>query len=288
MKKCDMCKEFNGVECYGKNRRNKDGLHTTCKECKKRLDKDYVEKNKDKIKKRRQEYYKKNREKIIDKVNEYIPKNRDKRRRHGVTARKKYKTKAFQAYCDGFIKCAYCLECEFDLLTIDHIHGQGNEHRKFNNIQAGCDTYRWLKRNGYPPGFQVLCYNCQFRKKHIDAKPANPTHRQIQRMNYYAGIKKTCMEMYGGICRCGESDLMVLSLDHTNDDGAEHRRSLNKSGAAFYLHLRKNGFPNDPPLQVLCMSCQMRKRFGLSPKEICSEQGKDGQAVIDQDAAFPI
>jgi hypothetical protein len=24
--------------------------------------------------------------------------------------------------------------------------------------------HRWLKNSGYPPGFQVLCFNCNFAK----------------------------------------------------------------------------------------------------------------------------
>jgi hypothetical protein len=47
-------------------------------------------------------------------------------------------------------------------LTIDHINGGGRQHR----LQAGVkgDFYTWLKRNGFPPGFQVLCWNCNHAK----------------------------------------------------------------------------------------------------------------------------
>lgn len=27
---------------------------------------------------------------------------------------------------------------------------------------GGYQTYYWLKRNGFPPGFNVLCWNCQW------------------------------------------------------------------------------------------------------------------------------
>jgi hypothetical protein len=34
----------------------------------------------------------------------------------------------------------------------------GNKHRR---QIGGCGYfYRWLRKNGFPPGFQVLCYNC--------------------------------------------------------------------------------------------------------------------------------
>ena len=58
--------------------------------------------------------------------------------------------------------CWCCGEKEIVFLTIDHIGGGGNQHRKDNKIRAGHSTYLWLQRNGYPDGFRVLCWNCQF------------------------------------------------------------------------------------------------------------------------------
>ena len=57
-----------------------------------------------------------------------------------------------------------CVRCGFsDLraLCIDHIDGGGEAHRKAVSLGlGGKHFYYWLKRNGYPPGFQVLCMNC--------------------------------------------------------------------------------------------------------------------------------
>ena len=30
---------------------------------------------------------------------------------------------------------------------------------------SGYMTYKWLRKNGFPPGFQVLCMNCQHGKR---------------------------------------------------------------------------------------------------------------------------
>jgi hypothetical protein len=51
-------------------------------------------------------------------------------------------------------------------LSIDHIHGGGNKHKKVAG--SGSLLYRWLKRNNYPPGYQVLCMNCQFIKSVVE------------------------------------------------------------------------------------------------------------------------
>ena len=75
--------------------------------------------------------------------------------------RRRLKLEAFAAYtspeCATGPECACCGEDTVDFLTIDHINGGGNEHRRQMN---GTNPYRWLKKHGYPPGYQVLCFNC--------------------------------------------------------------------------------------------------------------------------------
>lgn len=43
---------------------------------------------------------------------------------------------------------------------------------------AGSRFYVWLKKNNYPPGFQILCYNCNCAKGHFGYCPHNLEHRQ--------------------------------------------------------------------------------------------------------------
>ena len=63
-------------------------------------------------------------------------------------------------------KCTCCSENLVMLLTIDHINGEGTKHR--NSItRNSIGLYRWLRRNNYPEGFQVLCFNCN-RGKHFN------------------------------------------------------------------------------------------------------------------------
>ena len=56
--------------------------------------------------------------------------------------------------------CACCGETEPTFLTIDHIDGNGRQHRRETGTESGADFYWWLRRNNYPAGFQVLCWNC--------------------------------------------------------------------------------------------------------------------------------
>jgi hypothetical protein len=64
-------------------------------------------------------------------------------------------------------KCVCCGEKNYYFLSIDHINGGGNKHRK----EIGGNFYGWLIRNKFPKGFQVLCYNCNFAKGHYEKCP---------------------------------------------------------------------------------------------------------------------
>jgi len=64
--------------------------------------------------------------------------------------------------------CAYCGQSVEMFLTIDHINDDGAEHRRTQRSggYGGHDIYAWLRKNGYPEGFQILCFNCNSAKGH--------------------------------------------------------------------------------------------------------------------------
>ena|SRR5215475_90543 len=60
--------------------------------------------------------------------------------------------------------CACCGVEGWQFMTIDHIEGDGTEHRAALK-DTGSAVYRWLRRRGYPKeGFQILCWNCNQAK----------------------------------------------------------------------------------------------------------------------------
>lgn len=74
---------------------------------------------------------------------------------------------ALAAYGDG--TCACCGTTED--LSLDHINGDGAEQREAmygNRRNGGYRFYLWLRRNGYPPGYQVLCRRCNHSKAKTD------------------------------------------------------------------------------------------------------------------------
>lgn len=87
-------------------------------------------------------------------------------------------------------------------------------------------------------------------------------------------VKEGVFTHYGGKCTCcGESQMQFLSLDHVNNDGAQHRRSLGtmvSGGVSFYYWVRKNGYPSY--LQILCFNCNHAKAlFGQCPHKAVEE-----------------
>jgi len=76
---------------------------------------------------------------------------------------------------------------------------------------------------------------------------------------------------------CGEDFIEFLTLDHKNNDGNKHRRSLlikgamkgrqgQNSGWRFYAWLKKEGYPQDLGLRVLCWNCNCASGFyGICP-----------------------
>src|SRR5665213_350395 len=68
----------------------------------------------------------------------------------------------------GGLKCSCCLETEFSFLSLEHMDGEGNTHRKElfgNKFIAGHHMYRKLRKLNFPEGFQVLCMNCQVGRR---------------------------------------------------------------------------------------------------------------------------
>jgi hypothetical protein len=64
---------------------------------------------------------------------------------------------------NGVAKCSWekCGVRDLDVLTLDHIKNGGAEDRR----QNGYRTYRRLRGEGYPEGFQTLCHNHQWKKE---------------------------------------------------------------------------------------------------------------------------
>jgi len=77
---------------------------------------------------------------------------------------------------------------------------------------------------------------------------------------YRERCKQQVFDHYGRSCACcGEDELVFLTLDHVNGDGAAHRKSVaGRSGFSIYTWIVKNNYPEG--FQALCFNCNAAKR----------------------------
>lgn len=155
-RKCEVTKPLEDFALvYAKNSRGQNYRQHTCKDCAK------VE-HAARMRKARAE----NRDKYIGHQREHRQRHTERVRQQRRESGYRRKMRVLNAY--GGPKCACCGETILSALTIDHINNDGAKHR--NELNGGhgreksVEIYVWLEANGYPPGFQVLCYNCNISK----------------------------------------------------------------------------------------------------------------------------
>ena len=78
---------------------------------------------------------------------------------------------------------------------------------------------------------------------------------RVYKKRYDEGMKKKVFEHYGIKCAdCGIEDMDVLSIDHINGGGREHRKKI---GRKINIWLCRNNFPEG--FQTLCFNCNWKK-----------------------------
>jgi hypothetical protein len=66
--------------------------------------------------------------------------------------------------------CACCGEGRWQFLTIDHPNGDGQADRAKYRMILG-QLYGWLKKNGFPKTYRILCMNCNWVQRFTDVCP---------------------------------------------------------------------------------------------------------------------
>jgi hypothetical protein len=103
---------------------------------------------------------------IAPNSNRFCQEHLDKSRKTTKRCNLKTKKEVMSHYSsNGVPHCNICGVTNLQYLTIDHINGDGREHREKNGLQ-GSKIYHWLRKNDYPTDFQVLCYNHNMAKRH--------------------------------------------------------------------------------------------------------------------------
>lgn len=66
-------------------------------------------------------------------------------------------------YSNNELKCKYCGYDNIDALDIDHINNDGYKFRQDNPQWK--KFHKYLMKNNFPSGYQVLCKNCNWLKR---------------------------------------------------------------------------------------------------------------------------
>lgn len=68
--------------------------------------------------------------------------------------------RCLQAYSAAEPFCICCGETIVEFLTLDHLADRRSGEARVGGNLEGQRLYSWLIRMDFPPGFRVLCYNC--------------------------------------------------------------------------------------------------------------------------------
>jgi hypothetical protein len=103
------------------------------------------------------------REKHRERINalERSPETRKQRR----DIRDRNKKAVIDFYSNGEGTCRWCGHSDLDVLCLDHINDDGQSYRRGGRRRGGSGFYSWIIAQGYPPGLQVLCANCNTKKE---------------------------------------------------------------------------------------------------------------------------
>jgi len=93
----------------------------------------------------------------------------------------KIRLKIIDHYTNGqrICMCPGCKVIEVKFLTLDHVNGDGKNHRK--NIGYGLAFYRWIIENNFPKILTILCMNCNFAKGKYGICP-HLSKQQVQKV----------------------------------------------------------------------------------------------------------
>ena len=137
---CNECKEVKPLDQFHVNKAKRgSGISSYCYAC------DKLRQHESDAKRDRTQY-----------IKAHYAANKEAINAQSRDWRKALRAETFRRY-GGHCQC--CGESTSEFLCIDHINGGGVQHRKAVG-RGGTGFYSWLRKQGYPDGYQVLCHNC--------------------------------------------------------------------------------------------------------------------------------
>jgi hypothetical protein len=159
IRKCRVCDKHKPIAEFNIASKGEGYRRHECKFCESQRKKAWYQDNYDEARRRQNEAAIERRARI----RKHDPERLKILAAYQVKCRDKAREEAFARY--GGWRCACCGETERKFLTLDHIGNDGYMRKKYGGEpRAAGQLYGWLRKMGYPDGFQVLCMNCNFGK----------------------------------------------------------------------------------------------------------------------------
>jgi len=186
--------------------------------------------------------------------------------------------------------CVLCNDNRYEVLSIDHINGNGQEDRKSHKSwKKYLDSIIDMKEKEMHEKYRCLCYNCNytlgfygmtiaqlntivpdqsvlpvsnrgFKKTSLTKEEYYARERELENISRYKH-KLEMIQAYGSKCvKCNESHPLLLILDHINNNG--NLEECQSNGSEFQQYLKRLGYPGKgTQLQLLCHNCNAAKEY---------------------------
>jgi len=140
-------------------------------------------------------------------------------------------------------RCEMCGIDDPEVMTVDHIWDDGAEHRK--EVPA-TGINHWLISNNFPPGFRLLCFNCNHKVHQAFNESGSPPislgtlQREVCKwadanfptrdaVSVYNKLKQELEEWAENPDDASEfADVMILILDWAQLKGVDMQEAINR------------------------------------------------------------
>jgi hypothetical protein len=167
--------------------------------------------------------------------------------------------KRFGRHVAACLDCAAIARAKWSKANSDRVRKTNRAWAKTNPQRVKAAQDRWRNKNPGEAARRTAQWRAANRERALAAQ--RTSNRKLKDAAYraYGGYRCQC---------CGETEEAFLSLDHVNNDGAEHRRQTDRR--KLYKWLAKNGYQKS--FQVLCMNCNFGKarNGGICPHQSSS------------------
>ncbi len=116
------------------------------------------------------------------KSSKYYWRNVERKRKIATDSYRRQRDRVIQEYGS---RCACCGETTKEFLALDHINGDGREHRKavIGSGRGSSGFYSWVIRHKFPPDLQLLCHNCNSSLGYYGYCPHRPDYKRPRKTN---------------------------------------------------------------------------------------------------------